>query len=181
MKRFSHNTTGRMLLITCSLLASACGNKANYSSVPHAPVFIQINLSTYHTQLLGPNANQCFTSDDINVQESNRDNYIRSTGYGGILIHSVPSSDPNNITGVDYYAYDMTCPNEVDKNIRVYPEGYPDNKYAAYAVCEQCGSRFDLNSFGMAASESNPSKENLKRHEAIRSGNILTVRERISY
>lgn len=174
MKRFSHNTTGRMLLIACSLLASACGKKANYSSVPDAPVFIQISLD-YYPQLRSAYQYACFTPEDITPpQQANPYVNIRHTGYGGILIYTTLSSLTPEIP--EYHAFDMACPYEKDKNIRVYPDSS-----SIYAVCEQCGSRFDLSSLGMAASESNPSKENLKRHEAIRSGNILTVRERISY
>lgn len=150
------------------LIIAACNGNANYSSIPDTPVSIQINPNVYYPHLNGVNANQCFTAEDINLNEHNRDKLIRATGYGGVLIHTVPSSDPNNLAGIEYHAFDMACPNEADKNIRVYPEGYPDNKYGAYAVCEKCGSRFDLNSFGMASSKDNPSQENLKRHNATR-------------
>ena len=74
---------------------------------------------------------------------------------------------------MEYQAYDMCCPNELDPDVRVWPDST-----GIYAVCEKCGSRFDLSSYGMAASANNPSKENLKRHYATRVGNILTVTQR---
>ncbi len=164
-------------MATLVWIATGC-NRTTYSSIPDAYVFIQVNLSTYYIHLNAPNSSECFVEDDINVNEQNYNNFIQATGYGGVIVYAAPTTNINNLTGVDYYAYDMACPYEADPDVRVYPEGYPDNKNSIHAVCQECGSRFDLSSLGMAASEDNLSKENLKRHEAVRVGNVLTVTQR---
>ena len=154
-------------------MLAGCEGRGHYSSVPDAFVLIQVNVPVYYPHLNGIGASQCFTKDDINVTQQNYENRIQATGYGGVLVYAAPSSDPNNFSGIEYQAYDMACPNEADPDVRVWPDST-----GIYAVCEQCGSRFDLSSWGMAASETNPSKENLKRHQATRVGNILTVTQR---
>lgn len=154
-------------------LLAGCEGRGHYSSIPDAFVLIRVNVPVYYPQLNAIGASQCFTKDDINVTQQNFENQIQATGYGGVLVYAAPSSNPDNLSGIEYQAYDMCCPNELDPDVRVWPDST-----GIYAVCEQCGSRFDLSSLGMAASESNPSKENLKRHHASRVGNILTVTQR---
>lgn len=154
-------------------LLAGCEGRGHYSSVPDAFVYIQVNVPVYYPRLNGIGFSECFTKDSINVTQQNRDNWVQATGYGGVLVYAAPSANPDNLSGVEYQAYDMCCPNELDPDVRVWPDST-----GIYAVCEQCGSRFDLSSYGMAASANNPSKENLKRHYATRVGNILTVTQR---
>lgn len=157
------------LYLICLIAAScfACNQNTNISSIPTSPVDIYIDLSIYHTHLNAPNENQYFTKDDINTN-TNPNLNIRAVGYGGIIIHTYLGDNGN--TG--YNAFDMTCPYEIDKQIRVYPD-----KSGMYAVCEKCGSKFDL-SFGQIASEESLAKENLKRHNATRTGNAIRVTQR---
>ena len=127
-------------------LLAGCEGRGHYSSVPDAFVYIQVNVPVYYPHLNGIGFSECFTKDSINVTQQNRDNWVQATGYGGVLVYAAPSANPDNLSGVEYQAYDMCCPNELDPDVRVWPDST-----GIYAVCEQCGSRFDLSSYGMAA------------------------------
>lgn len=155
-----------------TLFLSACNEKSNKSSIPSSPVNIYLDISIHYTHLNAPNENQCFTKEDINSTNPYPDARIFAVGYGGVLIHSIPSTNPNNLLGIEYSAFDMACPYEVDKNILVHPD-----ESGAYAVCKECNSKFEL-TFGQIADKDSPAKENLKRYNAIRTGNNLRVTPR---
>ena len=158
-------TKSYSLLIIVSIVFAACKNNAYDSSIPNAPIYIRLDLSFHATQLNAPNENACFT--EIDVVKG-----VRNIGYGGVLIHSSPTSNINNLTGVDYSAFDMACPYEVDKTTRILPD-----ESGMYAICEKCGSKFEL-TFGQIATKESLAKEILKRYNISRSGNFLIVTQR---
>lgn len=144
---------------------SACNNNANRSSIPAVPVQLRIDLQHFlHlSAILGT---QYFT-------EANPVIGVWNVGYGGVLISTfMDLSSPN----VLHAAFDMACPYEVDRNIRVFPEG-EDRRFAAFAVCEKCGSRFDLIG-GLGMVIEGPAKEGLRRFNVFREGTFLRVVQR---
>lgn len=155
-------------LIVASLFFASCENKSNKSSIPASAVYIRLDLTYHSTQLHGPNANAYFTERDATKG-------IYDVGYGGVLIHASPTSNINNLSGVEYSAFDMACPYEIDENIRIYPD-----ESGAFAVCEKCGSKFEL-TLGQIATKESLAKENLRRLSISRSGNIINVRQRYNY
>ena len=84
-------------------LLAGCEGRGHYSSVPDAFVYIQVNVPVYYPHLNGIGFSECFTKDDINVTQQNRDNWVRATGYGGVLVYAAPSANPDNLSGVESY------------------------------------------------------------------------------
>ena len=132
-------------LILFGLLFSACGNTSRCSSVPSEPVFIELNLLIEGHRHLN---NQAF--QNIYFTERNRSIGVEHVGYGGVLITTFLGS-----SGVQYAAFDMTCPYEMDRNVRVFPiSGFA-------AECSSCGSRFDLSN-GLGMLTQGPAREHLR-------------------
>jgi nitrite reductase/ring-hydroxylating ferredoxin subunit len=116
------------------------------TSIPNLPVYLSLDLGGEYATFYGNvNASLEFTKPRL---ETDR------IGYGGILVY-VPLFDAFG----QYVAFDMACPHEVDRNIRVHHDGNGN------AVCEKCGSAFLLVD-GTGVRTSGPAKENLKRYRA---------------
>jgi hypothetical protein len=143
------------LIISILALSFAGCNDNVISSIPDFPVYMQLNLtSTYPTFRNSVNKYLIF---EKGVFVTDR------TGFGGILVY----------TGFDgeYYAFDLSCPYEAKQDIRVIPNGI------GQAVCEGCGSVFDLG-YGIGNPSSGKAKEALKRYKAVLSGDILLITAR---
>ena len=84
-------------------------------------------------------------------------------GYGGILVYTFV-----NGTETNYCAFDLCCPNEVNPNIRIYPNDRGE------AVCKSCGTVYQLLT-GTGMVISGPSKWNLKRYKVQLSGDMLYI------
>ena len=141
-----------VFVLFCCFIIS-CNNNANRSSIPLAPVQIRLNLQHY-PHLSAPFATQYFT-------ETNPGIGVWAVGFGGVLISTFMDFNSANVS---FAAFDMACPYEVDRNVRVFPES--NN---VFAVCEECGSRFDLSS-GLGQVKQGPATENLRRFNAFREG-----------
>jgi hypothetical protein len=82
-------------------------------------------------------------------------------GFGGILVCT-------NFTG-EYCAFDLACPVEVKADVRVRPDGL-------FAVCDQCGSKFDIWETNLGVPAGGKSKYPLKKyHTSLSSNKILRV------
>jgi len=144
----------------CFLLAfsfSGCDDNY-YSSIPDVPVYIKLNLTAAHTAFKN-SSNQFLLFEKNGVYND----LIGGLGYGGVLVYSGLSLDDSGNTV--YYAFDMSCPYEADKDIKVYPkeDGFGE------VVCEKCGSIYNLG-YGFGNPTSGPSTESLKRYKAKTSG-----------
>lgn len=143
----------KYLFYSAVLALSLAGCDDNVqSSIPNYPVSLELNLtSTYPTFRNSVNQSLIFKT------KVKATDYI---GYGGILVY----------TGFDgeYYAFDMSCPYEVKRTVRVYPNDI------GQAVCEGCGSIFDI-SYGIGNPTSGPAKEVLKRYKTTLSGDRLYI------
>jgi hypothetical protein len=81
-------------------------------------------------------------------------------GFGGILVST-------NSWG-EYCAFDLACPYEVKRDVRVRPDGL-------IAICDSCGSQFDLWETALGAPSKGPSKFPLKKYKTSITNNILVI------
>lgn len=140
-----------------ALSTMAC-NDTYVSSIPNYPVSLQLSLtSTYPTFKNSSN-------EYLLIELENRRFDTDRIGFGGILVYTGISLDDSGNT--QYYAFDMACPYEADKTIKVHPiEGS-----LGKVQCETCGSIFDI-SFGFGAPTEGPAKEALKKYRTSLSSN----------
>lgn len=64
------------------------------------------------------------------------------TGFGGVML----VCDPNG----ELCAYDLACPVEVRRDVRVHID--PSAELAGTAVCNECGSTYNIYGYGMPMS-----------------------------
>jgi len=110
------------------------------SSIPNYPVHMERDI--YAINLVSPG------SSYINDNKIATEAY----GYGGILIACTWDGQ--------YCAFDLACPVEADRNIRV-----SKTDQALIVKCESCGEEYDLG-FGDGTPTKKISKEALKRYSA---------------
>ncbi|MFA6999361.1 MAG: hypothetical protein WC198_09400 [Victivallaceae bacterium] len=140
----------RLLFFTGSFLffGIISGCEDNYiSSIPNYPVSLELNLTaSYPTFKDNPYQFLVFEKPRYDYE------YL---GYGGILVVCGFGSD----RPYEYYAYDLACPHEADAKIKVTPNSN------GQAVCNTCGSVYDIvNGFGIPIDDS-PAREPLKRYK----------------
>ncbi len=141
------------LVLTSSFFS--CEDLNDDSSIPDYPVYLKRNLNLEAIALRTMGGVMTFTE-----AEKTSD----ALGYGGILV----------IYGYDgeYHAFDMACPNEVSRTVRVTPNS------VGQCVCDSCGSVFNIG-WGIGYRESGPADEGLKRYTVTTSetsaGLILRV------
>ncbi|GHV55907.1 hypothetical protein FACS1894182_01310 [Bacteroidia bacterium] len=102
------------------LLVTAC-DKPLISPVPSAPVSIELNLDFADSDLVPALATKSFTQPRLATDR---------LGFGGVLV--VQGYGSNG--AMSLYAYDLACPHEVDKNVRIIPDD------EGKARCPKCGS-----------------------------------------
>ncbi|GHT39608.1 hypothetical protein FACS189437_03460 [Bacteroidia bacterium] len=91
------------------------------SPIPTAPVEITLNLDFADSDLVPALAAKSITQPRVATDR---------LGFGGILV--VNGSGSNG--AISLFAYDLACPHEVDRNIRVIPDN------SGKAKCPECGS-----------------------------------------
>ena len=101
--------------------------------IPYRVVYLELDLTYNDKELNAIQAYKIYTQRDI-------DQAGEQTGFGGVLVyHGLSGSG----TGT-FYAFDAACPYEAASNVRVEVD-----ESAIYAVCPQCGSKYELlNGFG---------------------------------
>lgn len=128
------------------ILFSSCEDVTPRLTVPYAPVNFIIELEGQDFSLREGLSYKIFT-------EPRRD--TDRIGYAGLLIVS-------DAIGSSIYAYDLCCPYEDDRNIRVIPRA--DGK----AECPVCNSvfvtMFGNSGLGFGTPEKGPSKESLQSY-----------------
>ena len=122
------------------------------SSIPDFPVYLELNLTSSYPTFR--NSYNKFLIFEKGVFVTDR------IGYGGILVYT-------DLNG-EYCAFDLSCPYEAKTNVRIVPNN------TGQAVCEGCGSVFDLTS-GIGNPISGKTKEMLKRYKATLSGDVLYI------
>ena len=145
-----------ILLLLTNIGLSSCENE-DQRRIPEASVYMELNLAaSYPTFRNSVNDTLVFTRPR-NGHPTDR------VGYGGILVYTFV-----NGTETNYCAFDLCCPNEVNPNIRIYPNDRGE------AVCKSCGTVYQLLT-GTGMVISGPSKWNLKRYKVQLSGDMLYI------
>lgn len=86
--------------------------------------------------------------------------YGQYIGYSGLVIFH----------GFDekFYAFDLCCPNECDREVRVEPSS------VGIATCPECGSEFDIG-FGTGTPTKGPATSILRRYNVSVNGTVIRV------
>lgn len=135
------------LLLVLFLPLSFCAEEAPRATVPFAPVSFLVDLNGLDHSLNSPLSYKVYTEQD---RRSDEDRF----GFSGLLVVSA------NTTETVLYAYDLCCPHEKRRDIKVVPG---DNGTAA---CPACGSMF-VTLYGFGAVEAGPASEPLQKYRII--------------
>lgn len=122
-----------ILVFPVFISLQACNDEI-YSPIPSSPVNLTLDLRFEDSELNNVWACKRFTTRRL---ETDR------LGYGGIL---VINGVGENIL-LNLYAYDLACPVEVSKEIRIVPNDL------GKATCPKCGTVYNIVN-GIGASES---------------------------
>lgn len=134
------------ILLIC-VVQLGCENE-EYESIYGLLVDFRVNIASFDNDLTAALSTKTFTSPRAGSP------YI---GFGGLLVIRSPYPRAGNTNLLDLYAYDLACPNEKRRDVKVEA----DNN--GKAICKQCGSVFNImESKGNV--ESGPAKENLVRY-----------------
>jgi len=140
-----------LLLFTC--IAFSC-EKEYYTSIPYAPVNIDLRLETLDYELIANLGYKTFTQARFALEK---------LGFGGVLVINGMGEKPVNL-----FAYDLACPVEAHRDIRIVPD-----KTGITASCPKCGAVFMI-ATGTGAPQSG-TKYYLKSYKVIGSGSQFTV------
>ncbi|MDR3706165.1 MAG: Rieske 2Fe-2S domain-containing protein [Paludibacteraceae bacterium] len=130
-----------ILALTFLMLLGACKDSNTSSSVPSSAVYIYQDINLYSMVLRAIGGYKTYTA--VNTSQG-----VNAIGYGGVLIFY--GYDEN------YYAFDMSCPHEASRTIRVMPNDQ------GQAVCSTCGSVFNIG-YGSGNVVSGPATEGLRK------------------
>ncbi len=134
-----------VLFLLLSILLLTCEENTPRSNIPYAPVSFTLQLDSYDNILNNPLTYKVYTETD---QRLPTDRF----GYSGLLVVTSANGDA-------IYAYDLCCPYEADKSIKVFPRN--DGR----SECKNCGSVFitiygnriaGLGMIGLGSPESGP-------------------------
>jgi hypothetical protein len=112
---------------------SAC-EKELYSPIPNTSVYLTIDLSLQDAGLIPALATKTFTQPRTGTDR---------IGFGGVLV--INGYSANGATTL--YAYDLACPVEADRNVKVVPDNI------GKAKCPECGAVYNT-AYGTGAPES---------------------------
>ena len=144
----------RILFIQLLIVfAFSCEND-DYTTIPNLKVYFELNLSALDFELQTDYKFKIFTNPRLEIEKG-------KMGFGGLLI----------INGMsNLFAYDLACPVEVSRTIRVVPDSDKNN---ITATCPKCGAVF-LIATGTGAPQSG-SKYGLRRYAVVGNGMHYTV------
>lgn len=125
-------------LFTVAFSTSSCSDNFE-SSIPYVPVNFSINLINYNDLTVAGNS------------------VAFGSGYGGIIVL---------FNGIQYFAYDASCPYEASQTCLITVEG-------GIGTCSCCGSQYNLWDGGFVMSGT--STEPLLQYQATASGNRLYI------
>ena len=142
----------KKIVVVCVLfcLHTACEGDFT-STIPNAPVYLTVDLYDYNLTL-PPSYKEFITKKDASFP---LDTY--RFGFGGILLVNGFGERPVNL-----YAYDLACPNEAQRDIRVKPQDS-----GLHAVCPECKAVYNTATGGAPASGS---KYWLRRYNVVEIG-----------
>ncbi len=142
----------RLCFLLLLLLILSC-DKVEKSNVPYARVYFEVDLQFKDKELSGLLTQKVFSTDDAR-------NDGEMMGYAGILVaHG----------SYGYYAYDLCCPHEAQRNIKIAPTDI------GTAICPECGTEYDTATYGSGRPLSGPSKHALVRFNVSNAGQRLII------
>lgn len=139
-------------LIIIAFCCTACGSEEEHNDIPWAAVRFTINLESVDNSLKNPATTKVFTGDNVTIAN-------QQVGFAGLLVVSGVELDSRTGNPV-LYAFDLCCPNECRKDVKIIPKGLE-------ARCSLCNSVFDL-TYGFGNATDGPAKNrklNLKRYK----------------
>ncbi|MDR0834105.1 MAG: hypothetical protein LBN93_08000 [Candidatus Symbiothrix sp.] len=144
-----HNITKLFLAMLLLFPLQACDENQR-SPIPDVQVSLTIDLNFQDADLIPALATKSFTTPRLATDK---------IGFGGILVINGLSTGGG---AINLFAYDLACPVEVDKNVKVVPDD------AGKAVCPKCGTVF-VTAYGSGMPES-VSKYPLKSYTVQQTG-----------
>lgn len=140
----------KLLIFIVAISWSSCSD-SYHSNIPDVPVNFEVNLLTPYAQLTTPGQ---FTT----VTKVTK--YGEAIGYSGLII--------GNSLFNGYCAFDLCCPIEAQRNVTLHlPD---DDGTGRKAVCDKCGSVFDLNHSGVCITGK---KVRLKSYKIVEAGSTV--------
>lgn len=133
--------------ITCVVILTCCGcSPVEDESIPNMPVNISLgNAAAWNTYgVAGFGTSRRFILDN-GIREPSGFPYTgqSATGFGGVLL--INGMDPYTVSTDAPLAYDLACPVERERDVRIEVEGE-----LYHAVCPRCGSTYDVTMAGGA-------------------------------
>ena len=140
------------LPIVLLLLLSFCACDENARSpIPDAPVNLNVDLYNQDADLIPALATKSFTMPRLATDK---------LGFGGVLV--INGINTGGGGAGNLFAYDLACPVEVDRNVKVVPDN------TGKAVCPKCGAVF-VTAYGDGMPETK-SKHPLKSYVVQQNG-----------
>lgn len=143
---------GQLIIALFALLFCGCEGTTFQSSVPHAPVHVEIDTRGLFVHFMPENLNSYITVNAEGYKENGK--FVKPVGgmdawgYGGVVVY---------VSLAGYVSYDLACPYCAARGSRVSCE-----MDGIEAVCPHCGEHYELGS-GYALPQTGVSKEALKR------------------
>ena len=135
-----------VILLWFFVFVFSCVDESSHLTIPYAPVSFRIELTGPDYLLRTPLSFITFSEKEKRLPSDR-------LGYAGLLVVS-------DATGSALYAYDLCCPHEDSKVIKVIPESNGS------AVCPQCKSVF-VTMYGQGSVVSGPAGESLQKYTVI--------------
>jgi hypothetical protein len=148
----NHTVGAALRLLSIALfvlfLPASCSDPV-VSPLPSAPVYLELNLDYADSDLVPALAAKSFTQGRSATDK---------LGFGGVLVvHGYSSNET-----IQLFAYDLACPNEMDRNVRVVPDT------EGRAHCPKCGSVY-ITMWGTGLPEKNSASKYPLRVYAVKS------------
>ncbi|WP_165025779.1 hypothetical protein [Dysgonomonas sp. ZJ279] len=140
----------RAFIICVCVTFLACGKEEEENPIPDWPVNLKINLISPRDHNLVTPLNTVSYTESTSILKG------ESIGFSGLLVICSTTSITGSIYGL--YAYDLCCPNEVQKNVIVKAQS------DGTAKCAKCESVYYILD-GSGRKISGPSKHGLKRYQ----------------
>ncbi len=132
--------------------------REEFSQIPYAPVRLDIDLNFEDKILIAETGYKTFVTPRTEAERG-------MLGYGGLIVcHGLLE----NSNSYNLWAFDLACPVEAQKNIRIVPDDPKNSGAAIHAKCPTCGAVFEITAGGVAVSGS---KYNLTRYSISSLGN----------
>jgi len=141
-----------LFLLLFASIAFSC-EKEYYTTIPNYPAYLELNLADM-SELNASLAYKTFTTPRLAIDK---------LGFGGILVINGMGENVVNL-----YAYDLACPVEAQRGVRVVPDAT-----GITATCPKCGAVFTI-ATGTGVPKSG-TKYYLKSYRVVANGMQYTV------